>query len=850
MAGNIKGITVELGADTSKLSDALSKADKSLKTTQNELSQVNKSLKFDPGNSDLLKDKQTLLAQQISETKDKLEALKKAQANMDANGVDKNSEEYQKLQVQIDTTKSKLSGLNDEMDDFGSAGAQKIAYVGKKIQEVGDKISSVGSGMSKCLTAPIVAAAGASAAAWKEVDDAMDTVVTKTGATGDALTSLQDSVSNVATSIPTSFEDAGTAIGEVNTRFGSTGKELEGLSSEFIKFANINGTDLNTSIDSTNRILKQFGLSTSDANGLLGVLSATSQKTGYDTTSLMNDLEQNGAAFRDMGLSAGSAVTLLGNFEAAGIDSQTAMKGISKAAVAWQQDGKSVSDGLSDLVKKLQDGNVSTQDYADVVDLMGTKAADKFVDMAKSGRLSLDGLNTSLDSYGTTVSDTFEGTLDPADQLTVTMNQLKETGSTLFTTMQTMALPLMQKLNTFLQNLNTKFKSMSPAQQEMIVKIGLVVAAIGPVLIVVGKVIKLCGTFMTLAPALGAAITVATGPIGLIVLAIAACVAAGVLLYKNWDKIKAAASALGNKIKEEWGKLKQNTKQAFTNMKTSVSTAWDGMKTKIANSALGKTAGIVWNAVKTTTQTNLSAIKASYDTHGGGMKGAVAATMTAIKQHYTTGYTFLNTLTKGKLGTMLATSKEKMSDMSSDMKTKLGHIKDNFKDKFGTAQSTVDTKMSSILSTAKEKMNSMKDTIKNGLDAIGNFFANLHWELPKIKLPHFSISGSFSLDPPSMPSFGVDWYDKGGVFSSPTVIGVGEKRPEFVGALDDLRQIVREEAGAGSSAILSQMLVLMQQIAKKDPVTVNQTINADDTSYIGQQKQAARQFKEIARMMT
>ena len=95
----------------------------------------------------------------------------------------------------------------------------------------------------------------------------------------------------------------------------------------------------------------------------------------------------------------------------------------------------------------------------------------------------------------------------------------------------------------------------------------------------------------------------------------------------------------------------------------------------------------------------------------------------------------------------------------------------------------------------------------------------------------------------------MDWYDKGGIFSSPTVIGVGERRPEFVGALDDLRAIVREEAGAGSTQLLQQMLILMQQMVQQGarPIEVNQTINAQSTSYVAQQKQAAKQFREIAR---
>ena len=93
-------------------------------------------------------------------------------------------------------------------------------------------------------------------------------------------------------------------------------------------------------------------------------------------------------------------------------------------------------------------------------------------------------------------------------------------------------------------------------------------------------------------------------------------------------------------------------------------------------------------------------------------------------------------------------------------------------------------------------MENIKNTVSNVIDAIKGFFTNLHLpeiKIPHINLPHFNISGSFSLVPPSIPSIGVNWYDQGGVFTRPSVIGIGEKRPEFVGALDDLKSIVRSE---------------------------------------------------------
>lgn len=139
---------------------------------------------------------------------------------------------------------------------------------GDKIKEVGDKTTEVGKGLSTHVTAPIVAIGAASLSAFNEVDKGMDIIVQKTGASGKALKEMQDSMKNLATSIPTDFETAGAAIGEVNTRFGLTGQKLEELSGKFIKFARLNNIDVSTAIDNTQKVISAFRLKAEDAGAL------------------------------------------------------------------------------------------------------------------------------------------------------------------------------------------------------------------------------------------------------------------------------------------------------------------------------------------------------------------------------------------------------------------------------------------------------------------------------------------------------------------------------------------------------------------------------------------------------
>ena len=231
---NIKGITIEFDGDTTKLGRALNDINAKAKGVDKELKAINKSLKFNPKNTELIAQKQTLLKQKIAQSKQQLEAFKAAEAAMKADGVDKNSQEFMELRRNIIETESKIKHFNSELQKTRRA---KFDQLGKSFKDAGAKMQAVGQGMTKYVTGPIVAGAAASVAAFNEVKNGLNIVTQKTGATGAELKEMQDSARNLAKTIPTDFETAGTAIGEVATRFDVAGKELEDLSGQYVKLA-------------------------------------------------------------------------------------------------------------------------------------------------------------------------------------------------------------------------------------------------------------------------------------------------------------------------------------------------------------------------------------------------------------------------------------------------------------------------------------------------------------------------------------------------------------------------------------------------------------------------------------
>lgn len=888
--GNIKGITIEIGGDTTKLSSALSQADKALKNTQKQLSEVERSLKFDPGNTDLLKDKQVLLADKINETKNKLEALQKAQKELDAEGVDKNSEEYKELQVQIDTTKSKLDGLNDEMKEFGSAGAQALQAAGEKIKGVGDKVSDVGAKITAGVTGPIVAVGTAAGAAWTEVDAAMDTIVTKTGASGAALDDMQQRAQNIATTIPTSFQSAGDAVGEVNTRFGATGDQLEQLSTQFIEFATINNQDVSGSIDTVQAAMAAYGLSADQAGLMLDTLNKAGQDTGVDVLKLASDMTTNSEALQQMGFNASDSAMLLANLDKSGVDSSIALTGLKAALKNAAKDGKTTGEAMQELSNKLKNAKSKTEAMQAATEVFGAKAGPVLGAALYEGKLNLDALGTSMSDFAGNTADAFNATLDPADQFTTALNNLKAIGAQLFTTIQTMIAPVLDKVVQKLKDLNARFQEMTPEQQQMIIKIAAIAAAIGPVLVIVGKVIHAVGSITGGIGKLSGALSAASGATGALsgsmlaaaapILAIVAVVAVLVAAFKHlWDTnegFRNAMTAIWTQIKGIFTGFVDEVKERFaslgismTDITNTLSAIWngfcnllapvfEGVFQQIANvfqavtdvivgildifigiftgnwdqawQGVQEVFGAIWDFIKNTFQNVLNTMEGILNVVCGWFGTTWSATWNNIRNTIVTVLTEIQGFFTSIWNAIQTATSIAWNGIKTVVFTVVNGIRGTVSSVFNGLKDAVTTIWNGIKSAIITPIEAARDAVKAAIDKMKGFF-NFDWQLPKIKLPHFSINGQFSLNPPSVPNFGVDWYNRGGIFSSPTVIGVGEKRPEFVGALDDLRSIVREESGMVSKAQMTQMLSLLSELVEqgRKPRKIEGSMDVDMT---------------------
>ena len=284
MAGRIQGITVEIGGDTTKLSKALQGVNKDIKSTQTQLKDVEKLLKLDPSNTELVRQKQQLLAQAIKDTKEKLETLKTAaaQANEQLQKGEITQEQYDALQREIQETEQQLHSLESQASSTNATLA-KIEEVGGKFQQVGQKISSAGKTLTTHVTAPIVALGTAAVKTAADFDEGMSKVAAISGATGQDLQDLRDKAREMGSKTKFSATEAASAFEYMAMAGWKTGDMLDGIEG-IMNLAAASGEDLATTSDIVTDALTAFGLSASDSGHFADILAAASSNANTNVS--------------------------------------------------------------------------------------------------------------------------------------------------------------------------------------------------------------------------------------------------------------------------------------------------------------------------------------------------------------------------------------------------------------------------------------------------------------------------------------------------------------------------------------------------------------------------------------
>lgn len=470
---------------------------------------------------------------------------------------------------------------------------------GKSLWATGKTLEGIGKGMTKYITAPIVAVGAMSAKSFKEVDDAMDTIVTKTGATGKAMDGFKGNFQNIVKRVPADLQDVGDAIGEVNTQFGLTGKALESASEYMIKFAKINGQDITQASIQAKQAMDSYGLGAKDLNKVLDAVTVTAQATGQGTDALFQSLIKSAPQLKAMGIGVEQGVAFLGGLEKQGIDTGKAMSYMSRAQVAFAKDGKSMGEGLKLLQQRLKGATTDADKMNIASEYFGSRGASFMLDAIKRGALDFDAFADAVQNAQGAVDRTFNEARDPVDNFKLLFNQLKLAGADLFEASQGVWGPLLEKAIGKVQKLTEWFRGLSDEQKQNIVKWAGMAAAIGPMLIGFSKIIfgvskvnyklfdfakavnnaggitkwfggsgigKMLGAFGKLGKIVwrsaGALVkfVVGLGPVGWAIMAVIAVI---ILLIINWKKIKPVVTRVIHAVVGRFKYFKRAVTQIF-----------------------------------------------------------------------------------------------------------------------------------------------------------------------------------------------------------------------------------------------------------------------------------------------
>ena len=807
----IKGITIEIDGDAKGLSQALKGVNKDIKSTQTQLKDVEKLLKLDPHNVTLLGQKMKLLQTEIGQTKDKLSQLKSVSDEMEKglkNGT-VTADQYDAWQREIIETENELKNLEDALKKVPTASEAMIAQVsdhmdklGQKVTQVGDKVSSLGDSLMP-VTAGITALGTASVKAWQEVDTALDTIVAKTGATGAELEAMQDIVERIAVTMPSDFDTISASVAEVSTRFGVTGQELEDLSADFIKFATLNNTDVAGSIDNVSAMMNAWGIDASQTKQVLNTLNAVGQETGVNADQLASILQSNALSFKEMGYNVAEASLLLGNMEKYGVDASAGVTALRKAMAKAIDEGTSLNEVMSEWEALMSSNASETEKLARTEELFGSRSFAQLYNAIKEGNISFTDINANMSDFSGNLEKTFEATLDPIDEFTTTMNELKLLGAEIGEEVLPVLVDVLHDLKPILDDLKESWESLSDEEQKNLIENLGKIALIAPALSATGRAISGIGIGISTVAKAGKALSglgigakvsslfgggsmasagaTAGASIGTALLGGLAGALAGGVIGKALDNyvIAPLLERFGSEDAEWYKNFKWFGDGGFFDEMFDFNSAQEALDVYAgAFSAMGAD-------IKAGMMQDVENVKAGFGAINDFLKDSVSGDIELVSN----GWSTITDLTQKEWDFVKTT----VSDAWDNIKTTFTNFKDG----------------------VFETFTNIYDKIKEIWDDLGAMF-EAGFDL---KLPHITVSGGV---PPygingigTLPKFDVDWYANGGILTSPTIFGMqggrflggGEAGAEAVLPLSNLETMIvngmTQALGNGGDTIIN-----------------------------------------------
>lgn len=700
-AGRIKGITIEIGGDTTKLVSALSKVDNAISKSKQNIRDLDRALKLDPTNVELLKDRQQELGAEIKSTEEKIKAEKEALEQMkNTEGFDANSEAARNLKTQIDLDESALKQLKEEAKSSASvmgsafqAAGEKIQEVGNKTSSVGDKIKDIGSNISAKVTAPIVAGFGASVKAAVDWETAFTGVKKTVDESAEGYAQLAENIKQMATETASSKEDIA-GVMEIAGQLGISGVDnlteftrtmielgdttnlsAEDAATALARFMNITG-ESTSNVDKIGSAIvdlgNNFATSESEITEMATRLASAGTLAGLSST----DILALAAAMSSVGIQAeagGTAMTqtltsieaAVSAFRAGSTEDLEAIANIAGLSAndfanAWESHPiGAVQDFIQGLGELDEKGESATLILGEI-GMSGVRQSNMLKSLALASDMLGEAVEKSSTAYQENTALQNEASLR-YETMASKMSQLKERFTEVAISIGEMLMPYVEKLMGFIESLIEKWNGLDESQQKTIITIAAIAAAVGPILIVIGSVVSVIGTIVTAIGTVlsmgGALLTFLATPAGLIALIVAAIALLAVAIYENWDAITAWVQGVVIAIQEMatgvmfklieirdnaialWEQIKATVIAKVTELKTNVVNAWNNLKTTVITTINNLKAQItsIWTNIKTWLSTTVNNIKSNVTTAFDNIKNNIVERISTAKDTIISG---------------------------------------------------------------------------------------------------------------------------------------------------------------------------------------------------------------------
>ena len=756
MANRIKGITVEIGGDTTKLQTALKGVNSSIRDTQGQLRDVEKLLKLDPGNTELLAQKHRLLGEAVAGTKEKLETLKTAaeQANTALANGEITQDQYDALQREIIETEQRLKELENQANQSATA-VQKIAATGEKLKTVGDNISSAGQKLLP-VTAGVTALGTAAVSTAANFESSMSQVQATMGITKDVMSTVNgesvntmDTLSALAKKMGSETAFSASECAEALNYLALAGYDTQQMCDTLptvLNLAAAGGIDLASASDMVTDAMSALGMGVDEAGTMVDQMAKTASTTNTSVAQLGEGILTIGATAKTVkGGTAelNTALGILANNGIKGAEGGTHLRNVilslqnptDKAAACMEQLGLDVYDSEGNM-RSLNDilGDLNTS-------MDGMTAAEKSNIIGQIfNKTDLSSVNALLANTGSTWDDLQQSIIDSGgaaqqmadtqlDNLQGQITILKSALEGLAISFGELLMPAIKMIVGWVQQFVDWLNGMDEGTKKVVTTIALLAAALGPVLIVIGKVVSAVGTIMTIVPKVAGVIntvktafaalntTMLANPIFLIIAAITALVAAFIYLWNTnedfrqfwinlWENVKEVAIAVWEAIKNfftaAWEAISSTAQAVWNGIKDFFSGLWEGIKT-IFSTVVEVIKTIIttyFNIYKTIITTVLNAIKTVFTTVWNGIKTVVTTVVTAIQTFITTAWNAI----KNTVTTVLNAIKTVITTVWNAIKSAVTSVVNGIK-------STITSVWNGIKSTVSSVVNSIKNTV-------------------------------------------------------------------------------------------------------------------------------------------